>query len=105
MFEVHFRGRNAFEAGSVVPFGSDQLGAWKPTVDAHYECSEEEGKARLAELVKAGIDGREVDGVVPYVVSIELVGYERNGRVRMADTQLWQYAEVDAEVSGPWAHR
>jgi hypothetical protein len=104
-FEVRFRGMNCHEAGQPNVTHDGALLGWRPVGSKKFECREDVARRRYAELVKDGVDGREVDGVVPHVVEIALVtdkrktGQER----RFYESMVWQYAEPDAEQWGPWA--
>jgi hypothetical protein len=80
---------------------------WRPTIESSFECSSTEAQQRFDDLVEAGQEGREVDGVVPYVVEIRRVKRKfvphQNADAVTIETLLWAYAESDAVQWGPWA--
>jgi hypothetical protein len=104
-FEVRFRGMNKREAGQPNMEHHGELRGWRPTTGKKFEVREDVARRRYAELVKDGVAGREVDGIVPHVVEIALVTDKRKtGQERpFYESMLWQYAEPDAEQWGPWA--
>jgi len=93
-FEVRFRGED-----------EPQLLAWKPGEADSFECKHTDAHLRFEALVRSGIDGLAVDGVVPYVVALVSVSHKRrdNQEVRLSETVAWRYCEVeepDFEPSG-----
>jgi hypothetical protein len=92
-YEVKFRGEN-----------ENQLLGWKPSEAPTFECSAMEARVRYEELVRAGVEGNEVDGVVPYVVEIVEISYSKcEGEDRRIGTPvLWQNAEQGAVPEGLW---
>jgi hypothetical protein len=106
MYVVKFRGENVFDADATQPDpGVGEMREWRPKNAQGFECGAVEARARYDELVRAGMGGAAVDGVVPYVVEIAEVEYStcEGEERRLTSTLLWQYAEAGAELMGPWA--
>jgi hypothetical protein len=109
MFEVRYRGKNSFEAGAPIRNAEDcELRAYMPSDLDQYEVNREDAEQRYDALVEAGKDGREVCGVVPFVVEIVEVTHEvlEGEKCVVLDSKLWQYAEndgYDEPRMGPWA--
>ncbi len=106
VFEVRFRGQNSFEAGGdsqVRPLDAVML-SWRPAERNVFEMHANAARAAHDMLVQEGIAGREVDGVVPYVVEVCSIqkGACKGEPYRVPNTMLWQYAEQGAPPEGPW---
>lgn len=93
-FEVLFR---AADEKHLLPY--------RPPGATSFECTAMEARERFDNLVEAGEEGRNVDGVIPYVVEIRAVKrwFDGNDTVTRYDSMLCSYAETDAIQWGPWA--
>jgi hypothetical protein len=99
-FEVHFRGKNAFESdGVLLDRSKGEMRAWKPAPLKQFEVDEDVARVRYAELLRDGVAGREVDDVVPFVVALMRVDYVLHAGVecRLLDTVEWAYAETESD--------
>jgi hypothetical protein len=93
-FEVRFRGE-----------AERQLLAWRPSVRNTFGSSRFEAQLRYNKLVRAGLDGQPIDGIVPYVVEIVHVKRKmrKEGMGCLQDSMLRQIAEPNGIQEGPWA--
>lgn len=95
--------------------GEDVVHEWKPTNNDDYICGEAEARARFRALVKAGLRGDAVDGIVPwYVTIVDVSRPDKSGKILDIDRidepiapdrriMLAQFAEKGTTAQGPWA--
>jgi hypothetical protein len=104
MYVVRFKGRH-----------ETIITDWKPMTEDDYVVGDATARDRFRRLLQAGMKGQEIDGVVPWFITIvDVSGSDRSGTLRGVSrtdepiapdkrVRLAQYAERGSVAYGPWA--